>query len=98
MILAALKEAKKILEERSKHISIEEARDLMPGQIIYHRRNKNKDGTAQRWKVNGAVKTWVRNPNRIKVPLKFGMYDYGYLTELNISEFTITPPESERVV
>lgn len=35
------------------------------------------DNTARNCKVNGAVKTWKRNPNRVEVPIKYGMYEYG---------------------
>lgn len=31
------------------------------------------------WRRNGATKTWKRDPERWQVPVKFGMYDYGYI-------------------
>ena len=34
----------------------------------------------KRWFVNGKVKTWKRNLN-IRIPVKHGLYRYGYLTE-----------------
>jgi hypothetical protein len=65
----------------SKMITLEQAKKLSVGTILYHVENKNADGTPQRWKVNGKVKTWKRSPERVKVPLKHGLYDYDYLTE-----------------
>ena len=73
-----------------KPITLEEAKNLCVGQIIYHRHNKNADGTPQRWKVNGQVKTWKRSLNKVKVPLKHGLYTYGYLTEDVLSVISLT--------
>ena len=44
---------------------------------VYHRSHRNADGTPQRWRLNGAVKRWKRDRERISIPLKHGMYDYG---------------------
>lgn len=43
------------------------------------------DGTSRRAKVNGKVKTWKRDPNRVEVPIKYGMYEYGtfYASDIN---------------
>ena len=37
------------------------------------------DGKVRNVKVNGRVRTWKSNPDRIEVPYKYGMYDYGTL-------------------
>ncbi|MDD4354223.1 MAG: hypothetical protein PHN56_07265 [Candidatus Nanoarchaeia archaeon] len=76
-----------------KTITLEQAKNLKPGDIIYHVKNKNSDGTAQRWKVNGKVQTWKKNPNRVKVPLKYGLYRYDYLTENELDLVTLEEPE-----
>lgn len=39
--------------------------------------------TIERWRVSGACKTWVRNLERFRVPIKYGMYQSYYLTEEN---------------
>jgi len=62
-------------------MTLEEAKGLYPGQILHHAHNKNSDGTPQRWRVNGQVKTWKRDPSRVRVPLKHGIWAYGYLDE-----------------
>jgi hypothetical protein len=62
-------------------ITIEQAKNLSYGCILHHVSNKNADGTPQRWKVNGEVKTWKRDPNRVKIPVKHGLYSFGYVTE-----------------
>lgn len=45
------------------------------------------DRCNKRWRVNGQVKTWRRNPDKFRVPLKHGLYTYGYLTEDNMEHF-----------
>ena len=62
-------------------ITIEQAKSLKPGDILHHVTNKNADGTPQRWKVNGQVKTWKRDTNRVQIPVKFGLYGFDYVTE-----------------
>jgi len=62
-------------------ITLEQAKSLRPGTILYHVSNRNADGTPQRWKVNGAPKTWKTRPDEVRVPVKHGLYNYGYITE-----------------
>ena len=62
-------------------ITLDQAKNLTHGTILYHVENRNYDKTPQRWKVNGKPKVWKRSPDRVQVPLKHGLYSYGYLTE-----------------
>lgn len=62
-------------------ITLDQAKKLYHGQVLYHVNNRNSDGSPQRWRVNGQPKTWKTRPNEVQVPLKHGMYDFGYLTE-----------------
>jgi len=62
-------------------ITLEQAKALEKGNTVYHVTNRNTDGTAQRWTVNGKVKTWKRDPSRVEIPIKSGMYGFDYLTE-----------------
>ena len=61
-------------------ITLKQAKDLKYGDILHHVKEKNKNKTPLRVRVSGAVKTWKRDPNRIRVPLKYGLYGYGELT------------------
>lgn len=36
------------------------------------------------WRKNGKVKTWKTRPGQARVPVKFGMYAYDYVTETDI--------------
>ena len=70
-------------------LSLDDAKKLTYGTILFHVTNINADGSPQRWRVNGKVKTWKRSPDRIQVPLKQGMYGFDYLTEEDLSYLTL---------
>jgi ribosomal protein L37AE/L43A len=57
-------------------ITMEQAKNLRIGQTLHPNTAKNADGTCQRWRVHGKVKTWKRNPTRIEVSLKYGLRNY----------------------
>lgn len=42
-----------------------------------------------RWRRNGKTKTWVTRPNEFRVPVKWGMFSYGYITESNAHEYHV---------
>ena len=71
-------------------IDLETAKTLTHGTIIYDRFYTNADGSPARWRINGKVKTWKRSPHRVEIPIKRGLYEYGYLTETNLDQFTLT--------
>lgn len=70
-------------------ITLEQAKNLHHGEILYHRFNRNADRTPQRWRVNGKVKTWAKSPHRIEVPIKNGLKNYDYLTETSLNNFSL---------
>jgi hypothetical protein len=78
-------------------MNVAEVKTLTRGQIVYHVRHKNADGTPQRWRVSGRVRTWKRDSQRVEVPLKHGLYSHGtlYLHPAqgsgNLDEFTLYP-------
>lgn len=37
--------------------------------------------TGQRYRRNGATRLWKRNPERFRIPLKYGLYVHGELTQ-----------------
>lgn len=65
-------------------ITLEQAKALRPGDTVYHTTNRNADGTPQRWRVNGQPQTWKRDPARVRVPVKFGLYRYDQITERDL--------------
>ena len=62
------------------------------GVVFYHVSAKNADGTPARARVNGVCQTWVRSPNRFKLPMKHGLYECFYLTETNANEWCASEP------
>ena len=71
-------------------ITLEQAKKLTPGMTIFSRSDKNANGSPQRWKVSGKAQTWKKDPKRVSVPLKRGMYSYSHLTENNLWYFSLT--------
>lgn len=71
-------------------ITLDQAKELKRGTILYHAEHYNTDGTPQRWKVNGAVKRWKRKPDKIRVPLKRGLYEFDYLTQNDLHLVCLT--------
>jgi len=65
-------------------ITLEQAKNLKHGDILHHETNKNADGTPQRWKVNGKVRRWKREPDRIEVPVKHGLRMYATLFDTDL--------------
>lgn len=61
-------------------ITLKQAKELLHGQILHHVKLKNADKTPLRIRVSGKVKLWKRDKNRIAIPLKYGLFEYGYLT------------------
>ena len=70
-------------------ITLEQAKQLKPGAVLLHRRFTNSDGTPQRWRVNGAPKTWKRDPSRVRIPVKRGLWQYDYVDETVLSDFDL---------
>ena len=70
-------------------LTLDRAKNLRYGETVTTPAYKNADGTDQRWVVKGKVKTWKRDPSKIKVPVKRGLYEYGYITEGNLNEFEV---------
>lgn len=59
---------------------LRDAKKLEYGDMLEHKTLKGADGTPMQFRVTGAVKRWKRQPDRIRVPLKRGLYEYGELT------------------
>lgn len=66
---------------RGRPLTLKEAKNLKRDQVLYHRTYRNSDGTAQRWRVSGKPHTWKRDPKRVSVPVKHGLYDHDHLDE-----------------
>ncbi len=69
------------LSQQENIMNLSQAKALKSGTVLHSKTYKNADGTPLRGRVNGAVKTWKRDANRIKVPMKHGLKNCFYLTE-----------------
>ena len=65
----------------AKPLTLEDAKRLRVGQALYHLSNRNADGTPQKWRVNAKVRTWMRQPEKIRINVKSGNALNDVLTE-----------------
>lgn len=52
-------------------------------------------------RVNGVSKVWKRNPDKVRIPYKYGLYEFGYITELDevrVSEDTFQYYEQKKLL
>lgn len=70
-------------------ITLDQAKALTIGTILHHVSETNADGTPQRWMVNGKVQRWKRDVDRIKIPMKRGLYTFDYLTNDDLDCVTL---------
>jgi len=70
-------------------ITLEQAKNLKPGDILHQVDAQNADGTPRRWRVNGQPKVWKRSPERVRVPVKRGLYSYDYVTEADLDKLSL---------
>lgn len=74
-------------ESVPKPLTVEDAKKLPFGTILYSGLHANADNTPQRWRVNGAAKTWKTRPECVHIPVKNGLRNYGYITQDFLHEF-----------
>ena len=79
-------------------ITREQVNGLKHGDILYHTFNRNADGTPQRWRVNGKLKTWKTRPGEFILPIKNGLRNYDYLTERDSKIVCLTEEEAMKSV
>lgn len=73
-------------------MTVEQAKQLQYGDRIY-----THDGRRViTLKVNGAPKVWKRSPERVEVPVKYGLYTYDRLSEHDVHRYHRTVEEAER--
>lgn len=47
------------------------------------------NGDARQVKINGRVRTWKRDKNRIEIPIKYGLYEYAVFTFHDVQRILI---------
>lgn len=64
-----------------------QAAEFYKGKTLYHKTQRNADGTAKRCRVNGKLKTWKTRPTDWQLPVKHGLWDCFYLTPSNAKDW-----------
>ena len=59
-------------------ITLEVAKNLHHREILHA---GGMTGRCTRWRVNGKVKTWKRSPEKLRIPVKHGLYSYDTIFE-----------------
>lgn len=63
---------RKPVESDFRNMTRAEIEALRPGERVWF---IAQDGKARQVTVNGAVRTWKRNPDRLEIPVKYGLYE-----------------------
>ena len=50
---------------------------------------KGRDNLPVRCRSNGKCQVWKTRPNEFKLPVKYGLYQYFYITQDNANEWTV---------
>jgi hypothetical protein len=75
-------------------IRLEDAKKLIPGQILFCVKFKNLEGRPVPCVVCEEVKTWKRDPSKLKIPIKHGHRDFVCLTENDLGLLFLTEAEA----
>lgn len=76
------------VSKRFRFMTIGEARNLKYGDTVSF---IDKNGLYRNCKVNGKPRTWKREPERILVPVKYGLYEYAALEKSGPDSMNFEP-------
>lgn len=74
-------------------MNLRQAKSLKTGTVLHYtgestcEEYRAKKREPRRFRVTGSVQEWKRNPERVKVPIKRGLNEYGYMDETNLHNF-----------
>ena len=71
-------------------ITLDKLKSLKRGDVICIPNSPAAGDKVVRWRVNGKVQTWVRSPEKVRVPVKHGLYAYDQITEETLTLLAIT--------
>jgi hypothetical protein len=75
----------------------EEALTLSVGDTLYHGELRQAGGKMPlRVRLSGRVRTWKRDPNRIEIPVKHGMYESYTITERDLGKWFSSEEDAEK--
>ena len=67
-------------------MTIEEA---VSAHEFFHVRNKDSRGNPVKVRRNGRTLVWKTRPGQFRIPVKYGLYEYGYITQDNAIEWEV---------
>ena len=70
-------------------MNLAEVKALTYRDNVEHVTATNADGSPLRARVNGKVKTWKRDANRVQVPMKHGLYNCFYIDADNMAYWNL---------
>lgn len=76
-------------------MNIRQAQSLKPGDIVHFAAGydncfsirKDKPAVVARFRVSGRPKLWKRDPYRVRVPVKYGLYYSTAITENDLDDW-----------
>ena len=70
-------------------ITLEQAKNLKVGNIIYSIFKKDADGSPSRLRVNSKPKVWKTRLDLVQFTVKHGLYDVFRVDETDLDDFTL---------
>lgn len=77
-------------------MNLQEAKSLKAGTFVFELALRTYTKRSPKWKVT-SVKTWKRQPDRVEVHIKHGLYDFGYFNETQLDQWSLTDPSKKKV-
>lgn len=71
--------------EHLRPVTLEDLKSATYGQHFVYTGKHDSTGRFLRVRVNGKPKTWKTRPNEVRVPWKYGLYEYGAITHAHIA-------------
>lgn len=69
-------------------ITLDQAKSLQYGTILYSTLHTDSKGYPRQWRVT-SVKTWKTRPNEVLIGLKFGLYDHDKIDQNELGLVTL---------
>jgi len=83
-------------------MTMDEAKALEIGDVVWNTVDRNKDGSPGKWKVCSADRPFRNQteeervyPYRVRVMLKRRYCEYDWISELELDKFSLTKPEGD---
>ena len=75
-------------------IRLDDAKKLIPGQTLFCVKFKNPQGRPVPCVVNEKVRTWKKDPSKLKIPIQLGNRDCDCFTENDLHLLFLTEIEA----